>query len=132
MLRAIRNVLFGLALLGLAFPQCADARVIRTFFPLSGHRGYISAKGNVTFVDVLGEPGREDGTTLVIEVSTVPLPPGTELLVFINDVEVSTLKLDKEQNGRLVLEGKSGKPAPKVKVGSFVVLKLADGSTVIW
>ena len=132
MLSTLRNVLFAVALLAVACPHQAEARITRTQMPLCGCRGYTAAKGSVTCVESVGEPGRNDGTTLVIEVGNVPLPPGTELLVFVDDAQVGALKLDKNQNGRLVLETKFRKPAPKIKVGSFVVLKLDDGSTVVW
>ena len=132
MFQMLRHLLLGLAFLCVTLPQRADAIVTRIQFPLSGHRGYLAARGLVICEETRGETDRDDGTTVVIEVSNVPLPPGTELLVFVHEAEVGSLVLDKDQNGRLVLETKFRQPAPKIKAGSFVTLQLADGSIVIW
>ena len=101
-------------------------------FPLSGHNAYRLATGKVTFSESIGQPKRDDGTTLVIEISNVPLPAGTELIVYVHEEEVGTIKLNKQRGGRLVLESTSKKAAPRIKPGSFVTLKLDDGTTVMW
>src|ERR1700756_2627685 len=75
-------------------------------FPLSGRHGYRAASGSVKFFEKIGESKSKDGTTVIVEVSNVPLPVGTELIVYIHEVEVGTIKLNKQRAGRLVLESK--------------------------
>jgi hypothetical protein len=128
MTRTFHRILF---LAMLTVPLVADAASNRIEIPLSGHGGYRAAKGHVKFSEIFGTR-KDDGTTLEIEVSNVPLPSGTELIVYVHEVEVGKIKLNKERSGRLVLESKKLKAAPRVNPGSFVTLKLEDGTTVIW
>lgn len=115
-----------------AIPAPCQAYVEYVRLPLCGCRDYAVGKGSVVFTESFGEKTRSDGGTLIIEVSNVPLPPGTELRVCVHERDIGTLTLDKRRNGRFVLEGNEKKAVPKVNSGSIVVLKLANGMTVMW
>ncbi|MBS0203328.1 MAG: hypothetical protein JSS49_10545 [Planctomycetes bacterium] len=115
-----------------AAPLPCQAYVETLRLPLCGCRDYAVGQGSVTFTESFGEKTRSDGGTLIIEVSNIPLPPGTELRVIVHDREIGTLKLDKRRNGRFVLEGTAKKAVPKLTSGSSVVLKLENGVTVLW
>jgi hypothetical protein len=115
-----------------AWPAGCEAYVQRLHFPLTGHRNYPTAKGSVTFSESFGETERKDGATLIVEVSNVPLPPGTELVVLIHEREVGTLTLTKQRTGRLVLESGFRRSVPRLGPASFVVVKIPAGSTVVW
>ncbi len=132
MRQLLKTVVFGLVLTVAAWPQSAEAIFNRRQLPLSGCRGYQSAKGTATYTSSLGEKDVTDGQRLVIVVENVPLPPGTELLIYVHEVEVGTLKLDKRRGGRFAIEPTFRQPAPAITTGSFVVLKLIDGTNVIW
>ena len=87
----------------------------------------------VTFSESFGETKQDDGAKIVVEISNVPLPPGTELVVEIHEKEVGTVKLDSERAARLVLESKFGKSVPRIHTGSIVTIKLpGGGGTVLW
>ncbi len=112
--------------------QPAHAIFHKTRLTLAGCRGFLAATGSATYTSSVGETDYPDGEKVVIEIRNVPLPAGTELLVFIHENEVGTIKLDKKRNGRLVLESKFRQLAPPLKLGSFIVLKLEDGTSVMW
>lgn len=128
----LRAAVIGLVVATAAWPQSAEAILHKQQLRLTGCRGYLTAKGLVTYTDSFGEQGLPDGQRLVIVIENVALPPGTELLVYVHGNEVGTMKLDKQRDGRFVLESKFRQPAPPITLGSFVVLKLADGTNVMW
>ena len=132
MQQLLRAAMIGLMVVTAAWPPSADAFYHKQQLPLSGCRGYHSAKGIVTYTNSLGETGAPDGQRLVIVIENVALPPGTELLVFVHENEVGTIKLDKRRGGRLVIEPTFRQPAPAISAKSFVVLKLIDGTVVMW
>lgn len=132
MRRLLRTAVIGLTMAGAACPQSAEAIFHKHQLPMTGCRGYLAAKGSATYTDSFGEVGIPDGQKLVIVVENLPLPPGTELLVYVHGNEVGTMKLDKKRNGRFVIESKFRQPAPPITLGSFVVLKLEDGTNVMW
>lgn len=127
-----RSLLLLGAAIALSIPTPCQAFVHRLQIPLIGGRAHSGGKGMVTFVEAIGETNRTDGSTLVIEVNNVPLPPGTELSVSVHEREIGFLKLDKRRSGRLVLESTAKKSVPRIAPGSFITLKLPDGSTVLW
>ena len=87
----------------------------------------------VTFTESFGETSQDDGAKIVIDISNVPLPPGTELVVEVHEKEVGTVKLDSKRGGRLVLESKFGKSVPRIHTGSTVTISLpGGGGTVLW
>lgn len=122
----------GLMLTFAVWPSKTEAKHLKKQLPLTGCRGYHTARGTATYTSSLGETDYPDGDKLVIVIENVPLPPGTELLVYVHEVEVGTLKLDKRRGGRLVIEPTFRQPAPAISTGSFVVLKLIDGTNVVW
>ena len=131
MLQKLRIPFLLCAVVAATWPNPCDAYVERLHFPLSGHRGYATAKGSVEFAERFGDDSAQ-GTTLIIEVSNVPLPPGTELIVLVHEREVGTIKLNKQRAGRLVLESNFRKSVPRIATGSFVTVNLPGGSTVVW
>ena len=128
----LRAVVIGLAVVGVAWPQPAAAILHKQQLRLAGCRGYLTSKGVVTYTDIFGEKGTPDGQRFAIVIENVSLPPGTELLVYVHGNEVGTMKLDKQRNGRFVIESKFRQPAPPITISSFVVLKLIDGTNVMW
>lgn len=132
MRQLLRAAVIGLVMVGAAWPQSAEALYRKKQLPLNGCRGYYSAKGFVTFTSSFGEKDIPNGERLVIVIDNVPLPPGTELLVYVHENEVGTIKLDKRRGGRLVIEPTFRQPAPSITASSYVVLKLIDGTTVAW
>jgi len=125
-----RFLVMTLALFVAASPLPCEAYTQSLSFPLSGHRDYSTARGKVYFAETFGE--RNDGATLIIEVSNVPLPPGTELLVLVHEKEVGSLKLNSQRSGRLVLESGKKTSVPRLKTGSLVSVKIPGGATVVW
>jgi len=132
MRQLLRAAVAGLILTAAAWPPSAEAKLLRKQLPLNGCRGYHAAKGTATYTSSLGEKDHPDGDKLVIVIENVPLPPGTELLVFVHEVEVGTLTLDKRRGGQLTIEPTFRRPAPPITSGSYVVLKLIDGTNVAW
>lgn len=132
MRQLLRAAVIGLVAVGAAWPQSAEAILHKHKLPMTGCRGYLAAKGLATYTDSFGEVGVPDGQKLVIVIENVPLPPGTELLVYVHGSEVGTMKLDKKRNGRFAIESKFREPAPPITLSSFVVLKLIDGTNVMW
>ena len=132
MRQLLRAAVIGLVVVGAAWPQPAAAVLHKQQLSLSGCRGYLTSKGLVTYTDSFGEKDTADGQRLAIVIENVALPPGTELLVYVHGNEVGTMKLDKRRNGRFVIESKFRQPAPPITIGSFVVLKLVDGTNVMW
>ena len=128
----LRAAVIGLVAVGAAWPSSVEAILQKQQLRLTGCRGYLTAKGLVTYTDSFGEKGMADGQKLVVVIENVSLPPGTELLVFVHGNEVGTMKLDKQRDGRFVIESKFRQPAPPITIGSFVVLKLIDGTNVMW
>ena len=128
----LRAAVIGLVAVGAAWPSSVEAILQKQQLRLTGCRGYLAAKGLVTYTDSFGEKGMADGQKLVVVIENVSLPPGTELLVFVHGNEVGTMKLDKQRDGRFVIESKFRQPAPPITIGSFVVLKLIDGTNVMW
>ncbi len=128
----LRAAIISLVVAGAAWPQPAEAVLHKQQLRLTGCRGYLTSKGLVTYTDSFGEKGIPDGQKLVIVIENVALPPGTELLVYVHGTEVGTMKLDKRRDGRFVIESKFRQPAPPIAIGSFVVLKLIDGTNVMW
>ncbi len=130
--RLLRVALFGIAV-GLAvWPQSLDAAIRRKQLPLTGCRGNLYAKGTATFTNTWAEASSPNGQKLVIVVQNVSLPPGTELLVYVHEKEVGTMTLDKQRGGRFVIESDFRQLAPALSTGSFVVLKLENGTNVMW
>lgn len=127
---AFRCVAVFAAFVGIVAPL--ESAVFDVQFPLSGRHLYGAAKGSVTFRETIGETSRTDGTVLIIEVSNVPLPAGTELIVNVHEREIGRLTLNKQRSGRLVMESGFRNSVPRIKAGSFVTLKLDDGSVVVW
>jgi hypothetical protein len=132
MRQLLRAVVIGMVVASAAWPQPAEALFHQQQLRLTGCRGYLASKGVVTYTDSFGTIGTPDGQKLVIVVENVPLPPGTELMVYVHGNQVGTLKLDKQRNGRFVIGSNFRNPAPPITLGSFVVLKLDDGSNVMW
>lgn len=132
MRRLPRLTVIGMLLTGLLWPQPAQAVFERLRLPMTGCRGFLNAKGSVTYTNSLGETDYPDGQKLVIQIENVPLPPGTELLVYVHEEQVGTLTLDKRRGGRFEIESKFRQHAPKITTGSFVVLMLDDGTKVMW
>jgi len=131
MRQLLRAAVIGLVV-GAVWPQPAEAIFHKQQLPMAGCRGYLAAKGLVTYTDSFGEKDTPNGQRLVIVIENVPLPAGTELLVYVHGSEVGTMKLDKRRGGRFVIESKFRQPAPPITIGSFVVLKLIDGTNVMW
>ena len=120
--RLLRTALFGLVGLavGLAvWPLPMEAAIYKTQLPLRGCRGNLHAKGTATFTSSRGETSMPDGQKLVIVIENVALPPGTELLVYVHETEVGTMKLDKRRGGRLVIESDFRQLAPSLSLSSF-------------
>lgn len=132
MRQLLRAAVIGLIVVGAAWPQSAEALYRKKQLPLNGCRGYHAAKGFVSYTSSVGEKDIPNGQRLVVVIDNVPLPPGTELLVYVHENEVGTIKLDKRRGGRLVIEPTFRQPAPPIANGSFVVLKLIDGTNVAW
>jgi hypothetical protein len=128
----LRTALLGLAVGLIAWPSPTDAAFRKTQLPLRGCRGNLHAKGTATFTSSYAETSTPDGTKLVIVIENVALPPGTELLVYVHESEVGTIKLDKQRGGRFVIESDFRQLAPALSTGSFVVLKLENGTNVMW
>lgn len=100
--------------------------------PLTGHRIYASASGTATFTEGFGQD-QDRGAVLTIEVQDVPLPPGTQLDVLVDDRELGVLTLDRQQRGTFKADSRTKKQLiPRLKTGSRVVLKLSGGPVVLW
>ena len=132
MRQLLRAAVIGLMVVSAMWPQSAEALFRKRLLPLNGSRGYFAAKGLVTYTSSLRERDQPDGDKVVIVIENVALPPGTELLVFVHENEVGTIQLDKRRGGRLVIEPTFRQPAPPITAGSSVVLKLIDGTVVMW
>ena len=133
MLHLFRSVIIA-AVVGLVvLPLPCQAYVQWVKLRLTAHRGHTGGQGVVTFSESFGETTQDDGAKIVVEISNVPLPPGTELVVEIHEKEVGTVKLNSERAARLVLESKFGKSVPRIHNGSLVTVKLpGGGGTVLW
>lgn len=133
MFHHFRCILSAVALSLMVFPIPCEAYIRSIKVPLTAHRGHPGARGKVIFTESFGETDQADGDKLIIEVSNVPLRPGTELVVEVNERPVGTLKLDEDRNGRLELLSKSGKSVPRIHAGSMITVSLpAGGGTVLW
>lgn len=115
-----------------AGPVPCQAYVAHTRLSLSGHHKFRAGSGTVTYTKGFGEDERLDAGTIIIEVSNVPLPAGTELIVLIHEKEVGTLTLDKERGGKLILRAKPHYGVPRLNQGSLVSLKRTSGAKVLW
>lgn len=120
------------AALAVACPLEAEAIYRQVRLPMAGCRGFLHAKGSVTFTDVQAEKGIPDGQTFLLQVDNVPLPPGTELLVYIDGDEYATITLDKKRSAMLQVKSSFSTQAPVIKPSSYVVLRLIDGTNVMW
>ncbi len=133
MFHQFRSVLFAAVVGFVVLPLPCEAYVQWVKVPLTAHRGHAGGKGMVTFTESFGETSQDDGAKIVIDISNVPLPPGTELVVEVHEKEVGTVKLDSKRGGRLVLESKFGKSVPRIHTGSTVTISLpGGGGTVLW
>ena len=132
MRQLLKRMAIGAVALGLAWPQTLEATYQQKRLPLTGCRGYQTSKGTATYTNSFGERNIPDGESLVVEIENVPLPPGTELLVYVHEKEVGTIKLDRRRGGRVVIEPTFRQPAPSLANGSYVVLKLVDGTNIAW
>jgi hypothetical protein len=132
MRQLLRLAVIGLIGIGVISPQPAAAVFSRTRLPLQGCRGFLAATGSVTYTKSYAETDMPDGEKLVITVNNVPLTPGTELLVYIHEKEVGSLKLDKRRSGRFEIKSSFRRLAPPITSGSFIVLMLDDGTKVMW
>ena len=129
----LRGAMLSLCLIATAWPTRCEAYVRRYQFPLSGHGAYAAGRGQVSFAERFVESGYSDGATLIVEVTNVPLPAGTELLVYFDDKELGTLTLNTARDGRLVLESTAQKAVPRLSAKSLITLRLpAGGPIVIW
>ncbi len=130
--RLLRVVLLGIAVGLTVWPLSMEAATYRRQLPLTGCRGNLHAKGTATFTSSRAETSTPDGQKLVIVIQNVSLPPGTELLVYVHEKEVGTMTLDKQRGGRFVIESDFRQLAPTLSTSSFVVLKLENGTNVMW
>ena len=111
-------------------PACAYKRESR--IPLSGCRGHFAASGSARFVAMRNEPRQTDHEELIIEIKNVPLPPGTNLIVYVSDEYVGFINLNAKQSGSLTLTSSFGKIVPEITAGTSVFIKTIDGRDVMW
>lgn len=108
------------------------AYVDRVQMPLSGLGAYALARGTATFTEGFGQDA-DAGAVLTVDVTNVPLPAGTELVVIVDEREVGTVTLDRQRRARFQLDSRTArKTVPRLKTSSRVILKLAGGPTVMW
>ena len=100
--------------------------------PLVGCRGHFAASGAARYVLVRDELKTPDREETIIEVTNVPLKPGTTLVVYVTDEAVGTIKLDAKQSGSLTLKSSYKKYVPPIDAGTSVVVKTVDGRFVMW
>ncbi len=100
--------------------------------PLSGCRGHFAASGTARYIAKNKEPKTPDQEEIIVEISNVPMRPGTVLVVYVTDEMIGTIKLDAKQGGTLRLTSSSNKFIPPLDESTSVVLKTVDGRMVMW
>ncbi|WP_397570740.1 hypothetical protein [Schlesneria sp. T3-172] len=126
-LRIYFAALFSLSIGFVNFASAADTRI-----PLVGCRGHFAASGSARYVTFRNEARRPDQEITTIEVTNVPLPPGTVLAVFVTGTQIGTIKLDGNQSGSLVLNSKKKDVPPPIEAGTTVNIRTLDGKLVMW
>jgi hypothetical protein len=125
----VRLFLFAFLTLSLAEPAWAyrwESRI-----PLMGCRGHYAASGSARYIRIRGE-NKTSSEQLVIEIRNVPLPPGTILVVYVEDEAIGTIRLNEKQAGQLILESSFRKFIPPIDAGTNVVVKTVQGRDVMW
>ena len=132
MIQKLRLLALGAVVSTSLWPVPCEAYVRELRLPLAGCHQYAAGRGAVRFAQNYGDAVRDGGGTLIVEVNNVPLPPGTNLDVMIHGKQVGTLMLDKERNGRLVLQSTSKLGIPQLTEASIVTVRLPAGAKVLW
>jgi hypothetical protein len=132
MMKKLRILALGVVVSTSILPTSCEAYVRHLRLPLAGCHKYAVGKGSVTFDQNYSDAVRDGGGSLIVEVSNVPLPPGTNLEVIVHGKQVGTLMLDKERNGRMVLASTTKQGIPQLTEASIVTVRLPAGARVLW
>jgi hypothetical protein len=132
MMKMLRILALGVVVSTSILPTSCEAYVRHLRLPLAGCHKYAVGKGSVTFAQNYSDAVRDGGGSLIVEVTNVPLPPGTNLEVMVHGKHVGTLMLDKERNGRMVLASTTKQGIPQLTEASIVTVRLPAGARVLW
>jgi hypothetical protein len=132
MMKMLRILALGVVVSTSILPTSCEAYVRHLRLPLAGCHKYAVGKGSVTFAQNYSDAVRDGGGSLIVEVTNVPLPPGTNLEVMVHGKQVGTLMLDKERNGRMVLASTTKQGIPQLTEASIVTVRLPAGARVLW
>jgi hypothetical protein len=132
MMKKLRILALGVVISTAVWPTSCEAYVRHLRLPLAGCHKYAVGKGSVTFAQNYSDAVRDGGGSLIVEVSNVPLPPGTNLEVLVHGKQVGTLMLDKERNGRMMLASTTKQGIPQLTEASIVTVRLPAGARVLW
>ncbi|MDB5344058.1 MAG: hypothetical protein JWP89_2435 [Schlesneria sp.] len=131
-MKKLRILALGVVISTAVWPTSCEAYVRHLRLPLAGCHKYAVGKGSVTFAQNYSDAVRDGGGSLIVEVSNVPLPAGTNLEVLVHGKQVGTLMLDKERNGRMVLASTTKQGIPQLTEASIVTVRLPAGVRVLW
>lgn len=119
-------------ILSLSFGFPASSGALESRIPLMGCRGHFAASGSARYVTIRNEQKKADQEITTIEITNVPLPPGTVLVIYITDKQVGTIKLDANQSGKLTLKSSFKQSPPPITPGTDVHVKTREGKLIMW
>jgi hypothetical protein len=93
MMKMLRILALGVVVSTSILPTSCEAYVRHLRLPLAGCHKYAVGKGSVTFAQNYSDAVRDGGGSLIVEVTNVPLPPGTNLEVMVQGKQVGPLLL---------------------------------------
>ena len=114
----------------LCTPALAYKKEIR--LPLAGCREYFAASGSATYTEVIADATQKASYELFVEIKNMPLPPGTVLVVLIDEQTIGRVTLDSRRRASLRLTGDKKKIIAPLNWGSQVNLTKVDGTVVVW
>ena len=119
-----------LVLQTLCEPALAYKKEVR--LPLAGCRGFFAASGSATYTEVIADATQKASYELFVEIKNMPLPPGTILVVSVDEQTIGRVTLDSRRNASLRLTGDKKKIIAPLNWGSQVNLTKVDGTVVVW
>lgn len=125
--------LLGIVVVVQALSMSAFAYTKEVRLPLAGCRGYFAASGSATYKEVFADSTQKASRELVVEIQNMPLPPGTVLVISVDEQTIGKVTLDSRRNATLRLTNtNSQKKIAPLEWGTRVNVTKVDGTIVIW
>lgn len=125
--RFLSGFLFLITLCGPAFAYTKEVRL-----PIAGRGRYFAGSGSATYTEVIADNVRKGSRELVVEITNMPLPPGTVLVIAIEEKTIGRVTLDSRRSATFRLTAENYKTIPILNWGSQVNLTKVDGTIVAW